>query len=159
MEIIEYSSRYDEDIKDLLVELQQYISEIDKEKYNILTDEYREKYFKKTIEEVCKYDGKIYLAKDSDRIVGLIVGLINNEEIHSYDFEAPKRGRITELVISKSYRSNGLGKQLLDKMEQHFKEVDCKAILLDVFSYNENAKKFYEKNGYFNRTEEMIKLI
>lgn len=45
MEIINYSSKYDEDIKDLLVELQEHIVEIDREKYNILTPDYREKYF------------------------------------------------------------------------------------------------------------------
>ena len=39
--IIEYDSMYDEDIKDLLVELQKHISDIDKEGYNILTDDYR----------------------------------------------------------------------------------------------------------------------
>lgn len=52
MEIIDYSSKYNEDIKDLLVELQEYIAEIDREKYNILTDEYREKYFEKTLNDV-----------------------------------------------------------------------------------------------------------
>ena len=44
--IIEYSSQYDEDVKDLLVELQYYIASIDKEKYNILTENYREEYSK-----------------------------------------------------------------------------------------------------------------
>lgn len=34
--IIEYDSKYDDDIKDLLVELQEHIAEIDKEKYNII---------------------------------------------------------------------------------------------------------------------------
>ena len=55
MEIIDYSSKYDEDIKNLLVELQEHIVEIDREKYNILTLDYREKYFEKTINEVNKY--------------------------------------------------------------------------------------------------------
>ena len=32
--ITEYSPNYDEEIKDLLVELQQYLSDIDKERYN-----------------------------------------------------------------------------------------------------------------------------
>ena len=71
----------------------------------------------------------------------------------------PKRGRVTELVVSKEYRSNGIGKQLLDKMEKHFKEVGCKGVLIDVFAYNENAQKFYYKNGYFNRNIEVMKKI
>ena len=159
MEIIEYSSKYDEEIKDLLVELQEYISSIDKEKYNIISKDFRNKYFSKTMKDVAKYEGKIYLAKDTYDIVGLVIGVINNEEIETYDFKAPKRGRVTELIVSKKYRSNGLGKMLLDKIEQYFKSVGCKGVLLDVFSYNENAKKFYLKNNYFNRTEEMMKFI
>lgn len=49
LKIIDYSSKYNEDIKDLLVELQEYITKMDREKYNILTDEYREKYFEKRL--------------------------------------------------------------------------------------------------------------
>lgn len=41
MEIIEYSSKYNENIKDLLVDLQSFITKIDREQYNILTPEYR----------------------------------------------------------------------------------------------------------------------
>ena len=44
--IVEYNNQYAEDVKDLLVELQEFIVSIDKEKYNILTAEYREEYFK-----------------------------------------------------------------------------------------------------------------
>ena len=157
--IINYSNKYNESIKDLLVELQEYIAEIDKEKYNILTNEYREKYFKKTMDEVNKYEGKIFLAIENEKIIGLIVGLINNEEETTYDFKTPKRGRVTELVVSKECRSNGIGKQLLDKMEKYFKEVGCKGVLIDVFAYNENAQKFYYKNGYFNRNVEVMKKI
>lgn len=159
LEIINYSNKYNEAIKDLLVELQEYIAEIDKEKYNILTNEYREKYFEKTMNEVNKYEGKIFLAIENEKVIGLIVGLINNEEESTYDFKASKRGRVTELVVSKECRSNGIGKQLLDKMEKYFKEVGCKGVLIDVFAYNENAQKFYYKNGYFNRNIEVMKKI
>lgn len=159
LEIINYSNKYNESIKDLLVELQEYIAEIDKEKYNILTNEYREKYFEKTMDEVNKYEGKIFLAIENEKVIGLIVGLINNEEESTYDFKAPKRGRVTELVVSKECRSNGIGKQLLDKMEKHFKKVGCKGVLIDVFAYNENAQKFYYRNGYFNRNIEVMKKI
>ena len=159
LEIINYSNKYNESIKDLLVALPESLAEIDKEKYNILTNEYREKYFKKTMDDVNKYEGKIFLAIENEKVIGLIVGLINNEEESTYDFKAPKRGRVTELVVSKECRSNGIGKQLLDKMEKYLKEVGCKGVLIDVFAYNENAQKFYYKNGYFNRNVEVMKKI
>ena len=52
--IVEYSRGYDEDIKDLFLELQTHIAKLDKEKYNIVTSEYREKYFEKTMQEIEK---------------------------------------------------------------------------------------------------------
>ena len=154
--IVEYNSKYDEDIKDLLVQLQQYLADIDKEKFNIVGDGYREKYFEKTLEEVKKCNGKILLYKDNEKIVGLIVGLINNDETERYDFKAPKRGRITELIVDKEYRGKRIGKQLLDEMTNYLKSIGCEKMLIAVFGYNESAIKFYEKNGYHIRMIDMI---
>lgn len=159
LEIIDYDDKYNDDMTDLLVELQEYISEIDREHYNILTKEYREKYFEKTLNAVNKYAGKIFLARENEKVVGLIVGIINNENEDTYDFRVPKRGRVTELVVSKNFQSKGIGQQLLDKMESYFKEVGCKGVLIDVFAYNVHAQKFYDKNGYFNRSIEIMKKI
>lgn len=155
--IIEYNEKYKEEVKDLLVELQEYIVSIDKEKYNIITKEYRDNYFNKTIEDIDKYEGKMYLYKDNDKIIGLIVGLINNLEESTYDFKCPKRGRITELVVSSHHRKSGVGSILLHSMEEYLKSVGCKDILLGVFAYNETALKFYEKNGYHIRMLDMTK--
>ena len=155
--IIEYAEKYKDEVKDLLVELQEYIVSIDKEKYNIITKEYRDNYFNKTMDEIYKYEGKMYLYKDNDKIIGFIVGLINNLEESTYDFKCPKRGRITELVVSKHYRKSGVGSILLHSMEDYLKSVGCKDILLGVFAYNENAIKFYEKNGYHIRMLDITK--
>ena len=87
------------------------------------------------------------------------MGLINNEETKEYDFQAPKRGRVSELVVTKKIRSKGIGKQLLDKITQYFKENNCKDILIAVFAYNENAIRFYEKNNYHARLIEMTRKI
>ncbi len=157
--IIEYNNQYAEDVKDLLVELQEYIVGIDKEKYNIITENYREEYFKKTMEEVYKYNGKMLLCSENEEIVGLVVGLINNEETFEYDFKAPKRGRITELVVAKKCRGKGYGKMLLDFMEKYLSTNGCEDILLGVFGYNEKAIKFYEKNGYHTRLIDMTKKL
>lgn len=155
--IIDYNSKYDEDIKRLLIELQEFIVSIDEEKYNVINEDYGNNYFNKTMEEVNKYEGKIRLYLDEGKVVGLIVGLINNEEIDSYDFKSPKRGRITELVVSKEIRNKGIGKLLLSNMEDYLYSVGCKDILIGVFAYNNNAIKFYEKNGYHLRMVDMIK--
>lgn len=159
LQIIEYNSKYDEQIKTLLVELQEYIAQIDKEGYNIITEYFKELYFQKTMEEINSCNGKIFLANQNKKIVGLIIGVVNNEKENSYDFKAPKRERITELIVSQKYRTSGIGQILLNKMEEYLKNIGCKAILIECFAYNSNALKFYQKNGYFNRAIEMTKKL
>ena len=159
MRIVEYEKKYKEDVKNLLVELQEYIASIDREGYNILTDEFRDSYFAKTMAEVGKYEGKIFLAIDSNKVKGLIIGLINNDDEETYDFKAPKRGRVTELVVNKDCRGKGIGKSLMQEIEDYFRSVGCKGILIDVFAYNENAYKLYKRLGYFDRSIEMMKKI
>lgn len=150
MKIIEYEEIYQEEVKELLEELQEYMISVDKEGYSTITKDYKEKYFEKIIKEVNAYQGKIFLAMDK-QVVGLIIGLINNEDISTYDYKAPKLGRVTELIVTKEYRNK--------KIEEYFKEVGCKGILLNIFTDNKVAKIFYEKEGYSKRTSELIKQI
>lgn len=155
--IVEYDYKYTEEIKNLIVELQEHIVELDKEHYNVIGNNYRDEYFNKTLYEMEKYNGKMYLFKEDEKICGMVVGLINNDKIDTYDFKAPKRGRISELVISSKYRKKGYGKILLNSMENYLKSVGCEDILIDVFAYNDTAINFYQKNGYHIRMMEMIK--
>lgn len=157
--IIEYDGKYDKDIINLFIELQEHIADLDREGYNILTANYGHLYLKKTLEEVKKYNGKILLYKIDQDILGLVVGLINNDAEDSYDFKAPRRGRITELIVSEKKRSQGIGKKLLKAMEGYLISQECSDVLLGVFAYNDRALKFYEENGYHVRMLEMTKKI
>lgn len=157
--IIEYDSKYDKDIINLFIELQEHIADLDREGYNVLTANYGHLYLKKTLEEVKKYNGKLLLYKIDQDILGLVVGLINNDAEDSYDFKAPRRGRITELIVSEKKRSKGIGKKLLKAMEGYLISQECSDVLLGVFAYNDRALKFYEENGYHVRMLEMTKKI
>lgn len=160
MKIIEYSDKYLEDVRDLLVELEEYIISIDKDNLDRLHDEYREKQAILDLEEVNKYNGKCYLAIEDDKVIGLIMGCIPEYEEYDYlDYKCPKRGEITELVVTNKVRSKGVGNLLMKKMEEYFKSVDCEYIIVDVFSYNDKAINFYNKNGYHSRMEVMIKKV
>ena len=44
-------------------------------------------------------------------------------------------------------------------MTEYLKNENCKDILIGVFGYNDQAIKFYEKNGYHTRMIEMTKKI
>lgn len=152
MEIVEYSDKYLEDVKDLLVELEEYIVSIDKDELDQLHPEYREKMAILDLDEVREWNGKCYLAIEDGKAIGLIMGIIPGYDEYDYlDYKCPKRGEITELVVSKNIRSKGIGRELMKVMENYFKENNCEYVLVDVFAYNDNAIKFYEKSGYHSR--------
>lgn len=160
MQIIEYEDKYLEDVKDLLVELEEYIISIDKDELDRLHPEYRDKMVILDLDEVKNNNGKCYIAVENGEAIGLIMGCIfPYEEFDYLDYKCPKRGEITELIVSKNVRSKGIGKMLITKMEEYFKSKECEYILIDVFAYNENAIKFYDKNGYHTRMYRNIKKI
>lgn len=150
--IIEYDSKYDEQIKDLLVELQNYLVDIDNWHTQILKPEYRENMFKLDMEKVRKQNGKIYLYIEDNVAIGIIIGIIEEkDEIDKLTNDCAKTGSILELVVKNDIRGNGIGKLLLGKIEQFFKDVDCKRINIEVFGPNKKGLNFYEKNGYITR--------
>ena len=150
--IVEYDSKYDEHIKDLLVELQNYLVDIDNWHTQILKPEYRENMFKLDMEKVRKQNGKIYLYIEDNVAIGIIIGIIEEkDEIDKLTNDCAKTGSILELVVKNDIRGNGIGKLLLGKIEQFFKDVDCKRINIEVFGPNKKGLNFYEKNGYITR--------
>ena len=60
MEIIEYEDKYLEDVKDLLVELEEYIVSIDKDELDQVHEDYREKMAILDLEDVNNNNGKCY---------------------------------------------------------------------------------------------------
>ena len=160
MEIIEYKEEYLEDVKDLLVELEEYIISIDQDNLDTIHPDYREKKTQLDLEEVKDNNGKCFLAIENNNVIGLIMGKIRKYDESDYlDYKCPKQGEITELIVSKKSRSNGVGQALIDKMEEYFKSVNCEYIIVDIFAYNDNAMKFYHKKGYHPRMLTSIKKL
>ncbi len=160
MEIIEYNKKYLNDVKDLLVELEEYILTIDKDNLDQLHEEYREKMAILDLKKTKKYNGKCYLAIDNNKVIGLIMGCIFPYDKYDYlDYKCPKRGEITELIVSKRVRSKGIGSLLINEIEKYFKSLGCEYVMVDVFAYNENAINFYEKKGYHPRMYNNIKKL
>ena len=158
--IIEYEDRYLEDVKDLLLELEEYIVSIDEDHLDKVHPDYREKMAIIDLKEVNDNNGKCYLAIDNNKVVGLIMGIIRKYDEYDYlDYKCPKQGEITELIVSKEVRSKGIGKLLIRKLEDYFKSLDCEYVLVDIFAYNKSGISFYDKEGYHNRMHTAIKKL
>lgn len=152
VEFIEYEDKYLDDVRDLLTELEEYIVSIDKDELDQVHPEYHEKMALIDLEEVNDNNGKCYLAVENDKAIGLIMGTIPPYDEYDYlDYRCPKRGIITELIVTSKIRSKGIGQALIEKMEEYFKQNDCEYVLVDVFAYNETAANFYSKKGYHPR--------
>lgn len=160
MKIIEYEDKYLENVKELLVELEEYLVSIDKDSLDQVHPEYKEKMAILDLQKVNSNNGKCYLAVENDKAVGLIMGYIPPYDKFDYlDYKCPKRGEITELIVTNKTRNKGIGQLLINKIEEYFKSVGCEYTLVDVFAYNENAIKFYNRNGYHPRMFTDIKKI
>lgn len=152
MRIIEYDDKYLEDVRDLLVELEEYIVSIDEDELDHVHPEYREKMALLDLDEVKKENGKCFLAVENDKAIGLVMGIIPGYDEYDYlDYKCPKRGEVTELVVSKNARGKGIGNELMKVIENYFKEQGCEYSFVDVFAYNKKAIKFYDKKGYHPR--------
>lgn len=150
--IIEYDMQYDEQIKDLLVELQNYLIDIDDWHTQVMLPEYRKNSFKMDMKKIEKQNGKIYLAIENDIVIGLIMGVVEvKDEIDKLTNDCAKTGSVIELIVKNNIRGNGIGKSLLEKIEEYFKSINCKRINIEVFGPNKKGLNFYKKNDYITR--------
>lgn len=160
MKIIEYQDKYLDMVKDLLVELEEHILSIDKDKLDQLHPLYREKMAILDLKEVNKSSGKCYLAVEDNTVLGVIMGIIIPYEEYDYlDYTCPKSGEVTELVVAKTARGKGIGNKLMNKMEEYFKSVNCEYVFIDVFAYNDSAINFYNNLGYHPRMYRDVKKL
>ena len=147
--IIEYDSKYDEEIKDLIVELQNYLIDIDNWHTLVMLPEFREGVFNLDLKNVKNKNGKIYLALDNNIVVGMIMGYVKDkDEEDKLTNDCAKCGFVSELIVKNNSRGNGIGKMLLNKLEQYFKSINCKRINIEVFGPNKKGLNFYQKNDY-----------
>ena len=150
--IVEYNEKYNEQIKELLTELQNYLIDIDDWHTQVMVPEYKEKYFELDMEKVKMQNGKIFLSIEDELVNGLIVGVVETvDEVDKLTNDCVKTGEVLELIVSKKNRGNGVGKILLNKMEDYFKNIGCIRTNIEVFGPNVSGLKFYEKNGYVVR--------
>ena len=143
--IVEYNEKYNEQIKELLIELQNYLIDIDDWHTQVMVPEYKEKYFELDMEKVKMQNGKIFLSIEDELVNGLIVGVVETvDEVDKLTNDCAKTGEVLELIVSKKNRGNGVGKILLNKMEDYFKNIGCIRINIEVFGPNVSGLRFYE---------------
>lgn len=159
LKIVPYTDEK-EPIIALLEELQEHLVYVDAEKVQIMSDQYGEEYFCYLQQLLTDNGGVMYLAMSDDSVVGMIAGYIEpKDDEDRITNRCPKRGVISDLVVSSSLRNKGVGDSLMNAMENHFLSIGCEFIAVSVFAPNEVARRFYEKSGYAPRNIELYKRI
>jgi ribosomal protein S18 acetylase RimI-like enzyme len=92
----------------------------------------------KDIERKLKVNPDLFLVGFvDDRIVATVVG---GYEGH--------RGWINYLAIDPVYQERGLGKQIMEAVEERIRALDCPKINIQIRVDNQDTVKFYESIGY-----------
>lgn len=81
------------------------------------------------------YDNFCFIAKEKDKVVGIISGKTIYNEVH-----------ISDLIVIEKYRGKGIGKALLKTVEEYFNGKGFKYISLTTYEFQ--APKFYEKMDF-----------
>jgi ribosomal protein S18 acetylase RimI-like enzyme len=160
IQIQEYTEDYKEQIIELFKNFQDYLIELDPLKRLRRLPEYAENVHRETLEVVKQKNGIFYVAVEDDRVIGFIVGVLEEQSKMSLLGATPAiMGRITELYIDERYRKQGVGSQLMQAVERYFTEKQCEYIWVEVFVPNRIAHEFYKKFGYCDRDIDMIKKL
>lgn len=161
MNIREYKSSDLNDLERFLNELQDYVVKIDYLKRNKRADNFGEYFSEETLKEVAEKNGVIFVVEDEERMIGFIAGIISlpDDESKLSGTDLRDEGRITELYVEDDYRGKGVGKLLMEKLEEYFKVKGCGFIRVEVFEPNKDAHEFYKKMGYGDRNIDMLKLL
>ena len=78
-----------------------------------------------------------------------LVAETNDNEIIGYGYIDKSKSRIVieELYVKKEYRREGVGKRILNELENYLKKNKLRA-MVEVFPWNKKAIRFYNENGY-----------
>lgn len=148
------------DLVKLMEELQDFLIKIDPLKRLRKLPRYGQEYSNDLIKKINENNGVVFLAENQNKVIGCVAGIIEKQT--KYDLlqcKPTKSGKILELIVTKEYRSQEIGKLLMDKIEKHFKKAKCTLLNTDVFEPNKGAYKFYQKLNYKSRMIYMIKPI
>lgn len=111
----------------------EYKENIDEEFYKIIDEEFNKYAIKNDV--VCNYQSFAFVAKEENKVMGIITGHSYYKEVH-----------IEDLIVLEEYRNKRIGSKLIKEVENHFANKGFENINLTTYSFQ--APEFYKKCGY-----------
>jgi len=103
------------------------------------------KYTKEELEEKINKEPIFVYTNLNDEVVGYIFGVIQDTKTNHLIYH--KTFFIDDFCVDNSQRGMGVGTKLYDYVKGYAKSIGCDRVTLNVWSFNENAYKFYLKCG------------
>lgn len=109
-------------------------------------DPFTEEEFKEALKDKNTF---LLVAKEKSNIIGFILATIVEKEGRHTKFK--KSLHINTIGTKKDSQNKGIGTSLINEIKKIAKENKCDNINLSVWSFNENAIKFYKHHGFQNQ--------
>lgn len=107
----------------------------------------------KLVKDAATKEGSIFVAEFNDNVIGFIGGYIHKQTKEELkEIKKAKVGVISEFYIADNFRKQGVGRQLLQKMEDYFRSQNCTVINIELFALNSLARNFYSRHNYQDRS-------
>lgn len=103
------------------------------------------KYTKEELEKKINNEPIFVYTNLNDEVVGYIFGVIQDTKTNHLIYH--KTFFIDDFCVDNSERGKGVGTKLYDYVKGYAKNIGCDRVTLNVWSFNENAYKFYIKCG------------
>ena len=111
----------------------EYMESLDEKLYKIIDIEFNNLAAKNGL--ICDYTPFNFVAKEENKVVGIITGYTFYNEVH-----------VADLVILEEYRKKHIGTKLIQTVEENFKNKGFENINLATYSFQ--APEFYKKCGF-----------
>ena len=103
--IEEYTASHEEEVISLLCELQSYLVDIDSEKVQLLSNDYRLNYLPYVLELAYSNHGSALIALNNGKVIGFAAGMIEPKDKEDrLTNRCPNRGLISELIVATEWR-------------------------------------------------------
>lgn len=111
----------------------EYQENLNEEFYKIIDDAFNQFAGKNDI--ICNYKPFNFIAKENNKVVGIITGHSYYKEVH-----------IGDLIVFEEYRNKHIGTKLVEAVVYYFKNKDFENINLSTYKFQ--APEFYKKCGF-----------
>ena len=111
----------------------EYPPELSEEFYELIDTEFNK--FATKNDVTCNYTPFNFIAKEDNKVIGIIMGHSYYKEVH-----------IGDLIVLEEYRNRHIGTKLVKAVEDYFKNKDFENINLSTYGFQ--APEFYKKLGF-----------